>query len=127
MNESDVEEEIMIDVNRKLLISALCQQEKLDLTWDEYHDYLETISDSYGYEDVDILTSSSPQSTLMWMTYEHLAGEYLLSRADVTDIEMDYSADDLGVPYDLSEDEGEDVIYGLDEEVFDVVEETETE
>ena len=127
MNESDVEEEIMIDVNRKLLISALCQQEKLDLTWDEYHDYLETISDSYGYEDVDILTSSIPQSTLMWMTYEHLAGEYLLSRADVTDIEMDYSADDLGVPYDLSEDEGEDVIYGLDEEVFDVVEETETE
>ena len=118
MTDEDVQNEVLTEVNRRLFISALCEKEDLTLTQDEYNSRLSVIAQSYGYSSAEDLASMVDAEDLLWEVYGQVAGEFLLGKAKVTDIVMDYTEEDLGVFMDM---EGESEVYidGSDADVFD--------
>lgn len=81
----DMDAEITAAVNRRLLVSAICRENDLDVTEDEYVAYVTEIAENYGYESAAAFEEENSRETLVWELYETKAGDYLYENAKVTE------------------------------------------
>ena len=99
VTEEDIEEEAKELVNRRLFISAYAQANNIEVTEDEYVDYVNEYADYYGESAVDFETLYT-RETLVNALYETKVTDMLLEKAKVT--ETPFTAED----YDEEEDDG---------------------
>lgn len=85
LTEEDIEAEILAMVNRRLIASAICEQNDLEITQDEYASYVSEYAAYYGYEDVAQFEKDNSRTTLVWSLYESKAGDYLYQNAKITE------------------------------------------
>ena len=119
LTEESLDAEIMNSVNRRLLISAICQEQNLEVTEEDYLECLNDYTEYYGYDSAAAFEEDYSRESLVWLLYESKAAEYLYEHAEITK-----------VPYEeeeLSDEDLEDEIFSEDEELLeDDTEVTET-
>lgn len=106
ITEEDINEETLATVNRRLLVSAYCLANEIEVTEDEYVSYLEENAALYGEPSAASFESIYGRDSLVWTMYESRFTEKLYEQADITE-----------VPYDLSMDE-EDMDWEEETEVY---------
>lgn len=104
LTEEDVDSEVLSTVNRRLLVSALCQENSIEVTEDEYFDYLEESASYYGYESAASFEEDNTREYLIWALYESKAAEVLYDSADVTETVYSDELDELEYEEDYEED-----------------------
>lgn len=102
LTEEDVDTEVLSTVNRRLLISALCQENEIEVTEEEYFDYLNEYASYYGYDSAAAFEEDNTRDYMIWALYESKAAELLYESADVT--EIPYS-EEMAVLEDLDTEE----------------------
>lgn len=85
LTEEDVETEILAMVNRRLIASAICEKNELEITEDEYTAYVSEYAAYYGYEDMVQFEKDNSRPTLVWSLFESKAGDYLYKNAKITE------------------------------------------
>lgn len=119
LTEESLDAEIMNSVNRRLLISAICQEQNLEVTEEDYLECLNDYTEYYGYDSAAAFEEDYSRESLVWFLYESKAAEYLYEHAEITK-----------VPYEeeeLSDEDLEDEIFSEEEELLeDDTEVTET-
>ncbi len=126
MTDEDLEDEILEDVNRKLFISALCNTENIQITETDYTAYVEEQADLWQYESTDAFEQEYGKEYLLWNIYEEKAADFLLSKADITevlttmdddwDFDEDDEYDDVDDDYDIEFVDEDDVDIEFDED-----------
>lgn len=113
ITDADIDSETLDEVNHRLLISAYCEQNKIEVTEDEYVSFVTDNAAYYGAADAVELEDMYTREALVWNLYESKMAEQLYKNAKVT--ETPYTEDDV-----LSEDD-----FSLDEtETTDATEDT---
>lgn len=119
LTEESLDAEIMNSVSRRLLISAICQEQNLEVTEEDYLECLNDYTEYYGYDSAAAFEEDYSRESLVWFLYESKAAEYLYEHAEITKI-----------PYEeeeLSDEDLEDEIFSEEEELLeDDTEATET-
>lgn len=119
LTEDSLDAEVQNSVNRRLLVSAICQEQNLELTEEDYVSYVTDYAEYYGYDNAASFESEYSREYLVWFLYESMAADYLYNEAEITK-----------VPYEedgLSDEVLEDEIFSEDEELLeDDTEATET-
>lgn len=118
LTEESLDAEIMNSVNRRLLISAICQEQNLEVTEEDYLECLNDYTEYYGYDSAAAFEEDYSRESLVWFLYESKAAEYLYEHAEITQ-----------VPYEeeeLSDEDLEDEIFSEEELLEDDTEVTET-
>lgn len=119
LTEESLDTEIMNSVSRRLLISAICQEQNLEVTEEDYLECLNDYTEYYGYDSAAAFEEDYSRESLVWFLYESKAAEYLYEHAEITK-----------VPYEeeeLSDEDLEDEIFSEEEELLeDDTEVTET-
>jgi trigger factor len=110
ITEDDMDEEVLDSVNRRLLISAICEENGLEVTEEEYIQYVTEYAESYGYDSAADFEEDNSREALVWSLYETKAGDYLYENATITE-----EAGDIDEEYDLDFDE-EDVDFETEAE-----------
>lgn len=93
LTEEDMETEILAMVNRRLIASAICEKNNLEITEEEYNAYVSDYAAYYGYEDAAQFEQDNSRPTLVWSLFESKAGDYLYENAKIT--EEAYVADEF--------------------------------
>lgn len=103
ITDEDIDSETLDEVNHHLLISAYCEQNKIEVTEKEYVSFVTDNAAYYGAADAVELEDMYTRDALVWNLYESKMAEQLYQNAKVT--ETPYTEEDL-----LSEDD-----FALDE------------
>ncbi len=85
LSEEDLDAEILDTVNRRLLVSKLCQDNGIEITDDDYSSYVEECAEYYGYDSAASFEADYGRTSLVWLLYESRAGEILYASADITE------------------------------------------
>lgn len=93
LTEEDIETEVLAMVNRRLIASAICEKNNLEITEEEYNAYVSDYAAYYGYEDAAQFEQDNSRPTLVWSLFESKAGDYLYENAKIT--EEAYVADEF--------------------------------
>ena len=94
ITEEDINEEVLSLVNRRLLVSAYCLANGIEVTEDEYVSYLQDNAFLYGEPDAASFESIYGRESLVWTMYESRFSEALYEQADVTEVSYDPSAEE---------------------------------
>lgn len=89
--EEEIEAEILETINRRLLISAVCAENDIEVTDDEYFEYVRNTAFEYGYESASQYEQDFGRAATVWTLYEEKVGSYLYENADIT--KENYSED----------------------------------
>ena len=111
ITDADIDSETLDEVNHRLLISAYCEQNKIEVTEDEYVSFV--AADAVELEDM------YTRDALVWNLYESKMADQLYKNAKVT--ETPYTEDDMLSEDDFALDETE----ALSENADDTEAETE--
>lgn len=84
ITEVEIDTETVAAVNRRLLVSAICEANNFELTEEDYVSYLEEYADYYGCENAAAFEEEYTRDTLVWALYESMAGEFLYENAEIT-------------------------------------------
>lgn len=106
LTEEDIDADVLITVNRRLIVSSICEQAGLELTEEEYNSYVLDSAEYYGYETAADFEADNSRETLVWSLYETKAGDYLYENAEVTEepyTEEDFSLDDFEIELETEE------------------------
>lgn len=93
ITEEDLDSETLNAVNRKLLVSAFCTENKIEITEDEYFSYVEENAAYYGTASAAEFETLYTRDALVWNLYEAKMADQLYQMANVT--EAAYSEDDM--------------------------------
>ena len=107
VTDEDIEEEAKNLVNRRLFISAYAEANNIEVTEDEYVDYVNEYADYYGETAADF-EALYTRETLVNALYESKVTDLLLEKAKVT--ETPYTPDE----YDEEESEEDDTLDDLE-------------
>lgn len=99
LTEKDLETEILTLVNRRMLVSLICQEKGIEVTSEDYMSYTEEYASYYGYENAASFEADYGRSSIVWTLYESAAGAFLYDTAQITE-----------EPYDESLIEGTDYL-----------------
>ena len=106
MSEEDLDLEVENTVNRRLFVSAICEQEMISLTGSEYQAFVDEQYLAYGFEDAETFEAIYGKEYLLWTMYESKVGDYLLEHVKPYDVPVN-PYEDLGFEEYL-EDDSED-------------------
>lgn len=84
ITEEEINAEVEVNVNRQLLVSAICEENDLEVTEEEYFSYLEEYADYYGYDTAYSFEQDYTRSALVWTLYEEKAADVLYQSAQIT-------------------------------------------
>lgn len=93
LTQEDLDSDILNSVNLRLLTAALCEQEGLELTEDEYVSEVTADAEAYGYLDAAEYESANGRESIVWNLYENKAAEYLYDNATITPVETDVESE----------------------------------
>lgn len=88
----DLEEDILYTVNYRLLISAIAQEQGIEVTADEYTEEITNGASDYGYSDPAAYEADMGRESIVWSLYEDKVAEYLYDTASISTVTAD--ADD---------------------------------
>lgn len=88
MTEKDVENEILNQVYRIIVIDAISEKEDFALTNKEYENGLVKLVKDYGYETVEDLLSEQDEATLYQWILEEKVLNFLYDNAKITEVEQ---------------------------------------
>lgn len=94
ITEEDINEEVLATVNRRLLVSAYCLANDIEVTEDEYVSYLEENAALYGEPSAASFESIYGRDSLVWTMYESRFTGKLYEQADITEVSYDPSMDE---------------------------------
>jgi trigger factor len=101
----DLDEEVLATVNRRLLISAICEENGLEITEEEYVQYVTEYAESYGYDSAADFEADNSREALVWSLFEAKAGDYLYENANITEEAADMDDYDIDDELELDEDD----------------------
>lgn len=108
LTEDDMDAEVLTTVNRRLIVSSICEQAGLEVTEEEYISYVTDYAEYYGYDSAADFEADNTRETLVWSLYETKAGDYLYENADITEEpymeEEDLSLEDFEIELEAEED-----------------------
>ena len=108
LTEDDMDAEVLTTVNRRLIVSSICEQAGLEVTEEEYTSYVTDYAEYYGYDSAADFEADNTRETLVWSLYETKAGDYLYENADITEEpymeEEDLSLEDFEIELEAEED-----------------------
>ncbi len=107
-----LDEEVMAEVNQRLLVSDLILSNQLSLTDRDLDALCDNLYDFYQYDSPEDM-SDSLGDELVWYAAKHVAGLYILDTADVT-LVNEAAEDELG----YVETEDDDIALGLADDSF---------
>lgn len=105
ITDEDIDSETLDEVNHRLLISAYCEQNKIEVTEDEYVSFVTDNAAYYGAADAVELEDMYTRDALVWNLYESKMAEQLYQNAKVT--ETPYTEGELFSEEDFTLDETE--------------------
>ena len=118
ITEADIEEEAKALVNRRLFISAYVQANNIEVTEEEYMDYVKENADYYGENAADF-EEAYTRETIVNALYESKVTDILMEKATVT--EMPYPDEEYDDEYYDDEEELDDMeVIGDTEEMEEV-------
>lgn len=85
MTEDDIKADVEYYVYRRLLVSALCEANDIEVTQEDYFTYLEDNAPYYDYDSAAEFESDYTRETLVWSLYESAAADLLYESANVTE------------------------------------------
>ena len=91
ITEDDIKADIEYSVYRRLLVTAICEENDIELTQDDYFSYLEENAAYYDYENAADFETDYTRLTLIWSLYESKAADILYASANIS--EETYSED----------------------------------
>lgn len=91
ITEDDIKTDVESSVYRRLLVTAICEENNIELTQDDYFSYLEENASYYDYDSAADFEADYTRLTLIWSLYESKAADILYASADIT--EETYSED----------------------------------
>lgn len=91
LTEEDLETEILDLVNRRLLVSLICQEKGIEVTSEDYMSYTEEYAAYYGYDNAASFEADYGRSSIVWTLYESAAGAFLYDTAQITEEPYDES------------------------------------
>lgn len=89
LTEETLDAEILDSVNRRLLIAAICEDQSLELTEDDYISYVTDYADYYGYDSASAFEADYSREYLIWFMYESMAADHLYEQAEITEVPYD--------------------------------------
>lgn len=108
LTEDDMDAEVLTTVNRRLIVSSICEQAGLEVTEEEYTSYVTDYAEYYGYDSAADFEADNTRETLVWSLYETKAGDYLYENADITEEpyseDEDLSLEDFEIELEAEED-----------------------
>ena len=108
LTEDDMDAEVLTTVNRRLIVSSICEQAGLEVTEEEYISYVTDYAEYYGYDSAADFEADNTRETLVWSRYETKAGDYLYENADITEEpyseDEDLSLEDFEIELEAEED-----------------------
>lgn len=119
MSDEDIESEAMDEVNRRLFVSALCQEEDISVTTGEYAVYLNDQYAYYNYDDADSFEADFGKENLMWMLYEDKVSTFLINNGTLYEAPAsldEEGLDDAAYDEDASYDAEEETLVALENE-----------
>ncbi len=87
ITKEDLESDVLNTVNLRLVICALCEQEGIEVTEDEYVSEITADAEEYGYVSAVEYEEDNTRETLVWNLYQNKAAEYLYDHAEITPVE----------------------------------------
>lgn len=121
ITDADIDSETLDEVNHRLLISAYCEQNKIEVTEEEYVSFVTDNAAYYGAADAVELEDMYTRDALVWNLYESKMAKQLYKNAKVS--ETPYTEADALSEDDFALDESESLL----ENTEDIVEEATAE
>ena len=121
ITDADIDSETLDEVNHRLLISAYCEQNKIEVTEEEYVSFVTDNAAYYGAADAVELEDMYTRDALVWNLYESKMAKQLYKNAKVS--ETPYTEADALSEDDFALDETESLL----ENTEDIVEEATAE
>lgn len=110
LSADEVDVEVLSAIDRRLLVSAICEANEIEVTEEAYVEFVNDYAGYYGYDSAVQFETDYTRESLVWALYENEAAAILYDAARIT-----------LVPYD------EELVSDEDEMVFDSTEEFSTE
>lgn len=85
MTEEDLEEEILAKLYRKIIIQAICEKEKLQLTDNEYEEGLAAYVIDWGYESEEELFADYSEDFIYNSLQDDKVADFLIEHATITE------------------------------------------
>ena len=85
ITEETLDAEILDAVDRRILINAICLENDLELTEEEYVSFLEEYAEYYGYDTIAAFEADYTRESLVWSLYESKAAALLYEEAKITE------------------------------------------
>lgn len=92
ITEETLNAEAEASVNRRVLVNAICLENDLEVTEEEYFSFLEDYAGYYGYDSAAQFEEDYSRSSLIWSMYESKAAELLYQDAKITEVAYDDEA-----------------------------------
>lgn len=88
-SEEETKEEIEEMVYEKMVITAIAEKENLEVTDDEYDEYLDSLVEEYGYDSPEDFEADYPRETIEEDLLTSKVLQLLLDNAEITEVSED--------------------------------------
>lgn len=131
LSPEDVDTEVLSTINRRLLVSAICEANEIEVTEEAYKEFVNDYAATYGYDSAVQFETDYTRDSLVWSLYENEAAAILYDNAKITLVPYEESlvADDEAlVDEDVADaDDAVDMDDAADETAQDADSESATE
>jgi trigger factor len=86
LSEDEIEEEILETINRRLLITAICEANGIEITEEDYDSFVNDYAEYYGYDSAVSFEEDYTRSSLVWALYEDAVSSILYDAAEITPV-----------------------------------------
>lgn len=110
LSPDDVDAEVLSTINRRLLVSAICEANDIEVTEEAYTEFVNDYAGLYGYDSAVQFETDFTRESLVWALYENEAAAILYDTAKIT--LAPYEEENIS-----DEDDGEEMLDADSEEV----------
>lgn len=83
LSAEDVDDEVLDTVNRRLLISAICEANGIEITEEAYTEFVNDYAGLYGYDSAVQFEADYTRDSLVWSLFENEAAAILYDNAKI--------------------------------------------
>lgn len=126
VSEEETKEYVEELVYEKMVITAIAEKEKIEVTEDEYNDTIEALAEEYGYDSAEDFEADYTKDYLMEEFLSSKVLDFLLENAKITEVSeeeyyADYYGDDSDDEFYADEDMDDELIMEDDSEDEDII------
>lgn len=107
LSAEDIDAEVLSTINRRLLVSAICETNEIEVTEEAYKEFVNDYAAMYGYDSAVQFEADYTRDSLVWSLFENEAAAILYDNAEITLVPYEDSLDFDDEP--LFDEDAEDV------------------